>query len=561
MSSPVIKAIREFEVLLALCKAAPVVQTVQNAEKLARQLIPYLTESYVQTFLPSPFFRKIEPSPTEALSRNVTAAILSLGIRYDDVHQTVSDSIWAFLDACAHASEAAVSQVSEDDPAALDDAIHTATVTIALLGFLDAASAQANFWRAGGRLALIKWFRDLLSEPFLIAVETAFSTIRNSRSPERHVKEWKRYLRHYSSVGRPLGAMLLQQSFMWMLVAATSLLVAEVGALRNSNVLDILMSGDGLLRPLTAKSGDADFRSVETYATVVIDQMNHLDSSADFVRLGSPAQQKLACSVKASALISYLNCSRLNQDAADADVLMSWLEDTLADPVSMADEDLASAVLKSMALLCRVSPSYSASVSRLLPRFIVQSVASRQAVVSASKCLAFVLQMLSTDAVITTLYTLGNVLSPGSERTLTNGINGEIADGSETQVYTGRHSTGSSISLRISGEEEAPIVHGNVIEAICEIANAFKDEKITALAQSMLLQKIDKVTSSVDARIITGAATLALRGGQLEFRSLLKMYGRLAHLAVAENREAILAAVSCCIVMLSWVKCFADGRV
>lgn len=520
------------------------VQTVQNAEKLARQLIPYLMESHVQAFLPSPFFRKIEPSPTEALNHNVTAALLSLGIRHDDVQQTVSDSIWAFLDACAHASEAAAPQASEDEPAALDGAIRTATVTIALLGFLDAASAQANFWRAGGRLALLQWFRDLLSEPFLVAVETAFSTIRNSRSSDRHVKEWKRYLRHYSTIGRPLGAMLLQQSFMWLLVAATSLLVAEAGALRSSNVLDILMSGDGLLRPLTAKSGDADFRSVETYATIVIDQMNYLESSADFVRLGSPAQQKIACSVKTSALISYLNCSRLNQDAANGDVLMSWLEDTLADSLSMADDDLSAAVLKSMALLCKVSPSYSAAVSRLLPRFIVQSGARRQAVVDASKCLAFVLQRLSTDAVITTLYTLGNVLSPGGERTLTNGVNGDVADGPETQIYPGRHSTGSSISLRITGEEETSIVHGNVIDAICEIANVFKDEKITALSQSMLLQKIDKVTSSVDARIITGAATLALSGGQLEFRSLLKMYGRLAHLAVVERREGILAAVS-----------------
>lgn len=507
-------------------------------------------ESHNQVFLPSPFFRKIEPSPTESLSRHVTAALLSLGIRHHDVHQTVSDSIWAFLNACAHASEAAVSQVSEDEPAALDDAISTATITIALLGFLDAASAQADFWRAGGRLALIQWFRDLLSEPFLVAVETAFSTIRNSRSADRHVKEWKRYLRHYSAIGRPLGAMLLQQSFTWLLVAATSLLVAEADALRRSNVLDILMSGEGLLRSLTAKSGDADFRSVEIYATIVLDQMNHLESSADFVRLGSSAQQKLACSVKSSALISYLNCSRLNQDAADADLLMSWLEDTLSDPPSMADEDLGATVLKSMALLCRVSPTFSASVSRLLPRFIVQSGARRQAVVAASKCLAFVLRMLSTDAVITTLYTLGNVLSPGGERTLTNGVHAELTDGSEAQIYPGRHSTGSSISLRISGDEETVIVYGNVIEAICEIASVFNDEKITALAQSMLLQKIDKVTSSADARIITGAATLALRGGQLEFRSLLKMYGRLAHLAVVENRDGILAAVSCCMSYL-----------
>jgi phosphatidylinositol 4-kinase len=548
LRSHISKTIREFEVLLALCKAAPKVKTVQSAQKLSRQLASYLSESHTQIYAASPYFRKIEPSPTEALSYNVSAALLALGINHDDVQPGVSEHIRAFLNTCAGASEKVISRVTPDDSAAIDDAIHTATLTIAILGFLDAAAAQANFWRSGGRLALIQRLRSLLSGPFLTAIETAFSTIRNSQSDDRHVKEWKRYLRHYADIGRPLGAMLLQRSFMCLLVAVTSLLVAELDALKTSHVLDILMSGDGLLRPLTARTGDVDFRSVETYANVVIDLMNYLDSSADFVRLGSSAQQKIACSVKASALISYLNCSRLNEDAADADVLMGWLEDTLADPLSMADDELAAVVLKSMALLCRVSPTYAASVSRLLPRFIVQSFAKSQTVEVASKSLAFVLQMLSPDAVITTLYTLGNVLSPGNERTLTNGVNGDTADGAENHVYAGRQSTGSSISLQISGEEDQSTVHSNVVQAICGIAIACKDEKMTALAQSMLLQKIDKVTSSVDARIITAAATLALSGGPLEFRSLLKMYGRLSHFAAVENKEAILVAVSCALV-------------
>lgn len=99
--------------------------------------------------------------------------------------------------------------------------------------------------------------------------------------------------------------------------------------------------------------------------------------------------------------------------------------------------------------------------------------------------------MLSKDAVITTLYTLGNVLSPGNERGLPGGPNGDGQDSS--QIYAGRQSTGSSISFQFSGEEESAIVQGNVVQAICEIASACKDEKITGLAQSMLAQKIVKL--------------------------------------------------------------------
>lgn len=515
-------------------------QTTQSALKLSRHLAPYLMDAHIQAFSPSPFFRKIEPSPTESLSYHVTAALLSLGANHADAQQTISDNILAFLRVCSHASES-ISQADDDDPGAVEDATRTATIAIALLGFLDAACAQTDFWKSGGRLGLVTRVRDLLSQPFLVAIEAAFSTIRNAHSHDRHVKEWKRWVRHYEDIGRPLGAVLLQRSFMRLLVAATSLLVAEEEALRDAHVLDIIMSGNGLRRPLTARSAEADFRSVEIYATVAIDQMNYLESSADFDSL-SPAKQKVAFSAKACALISYLNACTLNDNAADSEVLMTSLEDALMDGEDMANEELASVVLKSMALLCRISPSYAINVSRLLPRFIVQSGAKSHVVAVAAKSLAFVLQRLSKDAVITTLYTLGNVLSPGNNQPLTNGT----VDGHDSShVYTGRHSTGSSISLQISGEEESLVVQGNVVQAICEIATACRDEKITGLAQSMLAQKIVKLSHLVDARLITGAAALALTGGQSEFRYLLKRYTVVAHEAVMENRDAVLRAVGC----------------
>lgn len=560
------QTIREFEVLVALCKAAPLIQASHGAQRLTRQLIPYMLDSHVHNFSPSPFFRHVEPSPAESLAFHVTAALLALGINHDDIHETVSDNIWAFLNACSRTTDNILPSSSplrtngngivpnESDDGNVEDAIRTATIAVALLGFLNAAAAQAEFWRSGGRLALVSRLRKMLSEPFLVAVETAFSTIRNSHASDRSTREWKRNLRHYSETGRPLGAMLLQQSFMHLLVAATSLLVAEVPALKRGHVLDLLVSGDGLLRPMTAGSGDADFQSIEIYTNAVVDQMNYLDASSDFIRMGSTAQQKLSLSVKASALISYLICSRLNEDAADTDALMGWLEDILADPGQMADESLAAVVLKSMALVCKITPVYAANVGKLLPRYIVQSGAHATSISIASSSLASVLRMMSTDAIITTLYTLGNVLSPDAERSLASGgiaipsdtsqvVNSNVQD-SSTQIYQGRQSTGSSISLRTHDDEDASVIYANVVQAICGIAGACKDTKISALAQSMLLQKMGKISNAVDARIIPASAVLALSGGQPEFRSLLKTYTRFTHLAAVENKTIVLDAVS-----------------
>lgn len=432
------------------------------------------------------------------------------------------------------------SHTASRDNLHLKDAMRTATLVITLLGFLDAASAQANFWRARERLSLIRRVNGLLSESFLIAVETAVSTIFNSHSQERDVKEWKRYLRHYSTAGRPLGALLLQRSFMWLVVASTSLEIADEDVLRQSHVLDVLLSRG---RKLRAESSMVD-GDVEFYAGLAIDKINYIKAGADFVLISSPSNQRLAYELQASAIICYLNCCLVNEEIAEPDILLAWLQDTLeSDDLSpMADPTLASVVLRSLALICSITPASSSMVSRFLTAFIVSSTPQRETIAVASKSLAFILRMLSKDAVISTLYTLGNELSPQSEAAFTNGhANGSAVGDSE--IFDTRNSIDSTSSLPTE-EKATAFIHGNVVQAICGIAAACEDEQITALAQSVLIQKLDKINNAVDAQIVVGAADLALTGGQQEFKSLLKMYARMCHAGVVDNKEYLLNAVS-----------------
>lgn len=503
-----------------------------------------MLEAHTQAFLPSPFFREVEPSPIEALTFHLTIAILSLGVNLDSLQNKAFQTLWVYLNTCANAASAITQALGSDagSSSELEEAMQVATLTLSLLGFLDAAATFANFWTAPERLDLINRVKEILSEDFLVAVETAFSTIRNSQSAQANVKEWKRYVRHYAAIGRPVGAMLLQRSFMWLLVASSSLLHADIDVLRGNDILELLITGT------RASGATTDYTLIETMAELATDEMSLLEDGADYLRLGSSWQQRIAFSVKAGALTSYLNCAMLNEDAADPDVLIAWLEDILADPVQMADETLARVVLYSFALVSKLSPSFAPNVSRLLPRFIVKSGARGTTIAIASKCLAYVLKNLSQDTIITTLYTLGNVLSSSSspEKALNGGASGDFGlDGNTNPMfYSGKQSTGSSISLALTGEEETSVVYGNVVQAICGIAVSCNDAKITALAQSMLIQKIDKVSRSVDGRIITEAAALALSGGPLEFRSLLKLYAKISHDGVIQRTDILLGAVS-----------------
>ena len=214
----------------------------------------------------------------------------------------------------------------------------------------------------------------------------------------------------------------------------------------------------------------------------------------------------------------------------------------------MLDETLAFTTLRSMAILSRISPSFAPNTVRLLPRFIVQAAPARNIIVMASRCLATVLHGLSHDAIISTLYTLGNVLSPSLDQTAPNGSSIDPgADGSGiSNIYQGRRpSTGSSISLQLEDDEDTATAYSNIIMAICEISSVCSNDKITALAQAMLLQKLSKANHTVDAQILTGAGVLSLNGGQLEFRTLLKLYSRECHTALVNDNTTILNAVSC----------------
>ncbi len=471
-----------------------------------------------------------------------------MGVKHTTLSEVVSDTINSYLEICqrnvtsiiASSRKGVQSGVSGDD----EEAIRVAATTASLLGFLSAAANYTVFWSASQRLHLIESLRDIISEDFLVCVESTFSTIRNAHESSPTLLDWKRYAQHYAAAGRPFGAMLLQQGYLRLVVRCISLEVADAGSLRQADVLDILISQQQTIK---AGASDEGLALVEIVTEVVIEQMRVLEDGSDYLQLGSLWQQRLAFSVKASALTSFLVCLVIEGDLADADTLMSWLETTMADAVQMADEVLATVVLRSMAIVARLVSAAALTLSRSLPRFIVQGGARGEAVAVAAHTLACILQRLSQDAIITTLYSLGNVISSGgnADKVMNGSMSPESSIGRGRSGWTDlKQPTGSAISLLVADDEESTFVYGNVVQAIVGVAKTCKDDKITALTQSMLIQKIGRINVSVDARIIAEAAVLATCGGPLELRSLLNLFSKLSRDGIIDGNSIILRAVS-----------------
>lgn len=500
-----------------------------------------MSEAHVQAIVPSPILRSVEPSPWEALSYHLTSAILAVGIKYSSLRHIVYDCTIRFALNSLEKVETWCTKKYDSDGFESsfndDENFEIAALAVSLLGFMEAISIHTHFYTVLERQDVVNLLRIIMSENFMVSVEGAFSAIRTSDATSDDVLTWKIFTNRYAALGRPLGAMLLQRGFMRFLLSCSSLQILRPEQLQRADIYELLTSEEHLARD---EKDLAAASLLKILLDIAIEEMRLIEDGADYLQLGSAWQQQLAFTVKAHTLTIFLNCVISNEEIADIETLMTWLEDAMADPTQMADSTLACAVLKSMAVLARFSSSVASTLGRTLPRFIVQGGLQGEIITVAARSLTYILQTLSQDAIITGLYSLGNVLSARSRADKLP----EVA--LAVPQFAGRfsqHSTGSAISLDLSGEEEIAVVYGNIVRAIVDIATVCKDENITALALSMLLQKLGRVSLAVDLHIITETAILAISGGPQELKLLLKLYTKISHDAVIQGNDTLLEAV------------------
>jgi phosphatidylinositol 4-kinase A len=516
-----------------------------------KQLSPYLPESATQAFVPSPGLRTVEPSPWELLTFHLTSALLASALNNEGLVSRVAWVINKYVEtwsmqAGSMSAEQFDGGENSTEWTADGELARAMTLMISLLGFLDAASQYAQFWTVEERLRLVTSLRHALTEKFMIAVETALSAVRNSRGPQRSLKEWKRVSKHYAAIGRPLGSMLLRQAFMRFVAACAALVVCPINNKgQQGPVLDYLQTKIPERGQVRSPTENALLEGLAEFAS---DEMHFLQNETDFLqRVGSAWQQRLASSVRGSIFTTFLCCAVYNEDIADADTLLLWLENTLTDPAQMTDENLAGVVLKCLPVLAKLSDSIASNLSRSLPRMLVQGGLESRAAALAAQSLTAILERLPEDALITTLYSLGNVLSTGSFPERNGSVGGSTNGTLKTKhqnTYQHAEGTGSTISLAPSDIDEPSHVYSTVIKTIVQIVRNCKDEKITALAISMLVQKRGRISLAVDAIMITETARLAAFAGTNELKSLLKIYNQIVHDALVKDNVIMLEAVN-----------------
>lgn len=509
------------------------------AEQLLRQLVLYLPESYLQLIHEAPGVKSFDPSPWEVLTFQLTSAVLTIASKFTYLRDDAIRSVYKYLQgwtqlASSISTDQFDGELSEEREAELGAVI---TSTLSVVGFMEAIANHAAVFAPEQRFEITLMLRDTLSQQYMTALESNLSVTRNARGPYNPLRPWRKYSKHYAAIGRPLGETLLRLGFIRFAVASISLHVAPTEELQGHYVLNALLhrefNSNGFShQPLGVP--------VDVFAEIALTEIELLEKARDYLELGSAWDQHLAFSVKGNALVCFLCCTILDEEIADAELLMSWLEATMADDVQISDETLASCVFRCMAVLGRFSPPLASQLGRALPKIIVQGGLEATSAAVAADALATILKILPQDTVITTLYSLGNVLSSKTQhKSQTSPYDGSV---NGTPAFE-HHTTGSSLSLAPSDVEEPSSVYMIVVKAITKIANACEDDKITALALSMLIQKIGRVSLSVDAAILTESAVLGACSAEPELKSLLKLYTKVGHDGLARENHTLLDAV------------------
>lgn len=547
------QTLRELEVLLALCEAAPSISHLPSASRLLRQISPYVSECCYQAIVPSPSLYSLEPCPWEVLTNKLINAVLSIGANHPSLKSEVLGSISGYTQHCRRFASYFNShrqgrnhvnggmENGAGHAMGARELLGISTMATSLIGFLEAAARNLSFWSIEERHEIVREYDELLSDDFLTTVETALSTIRHAPSGTEEIMIWRQFQKQYIAHGRPLGAMLLRQGFMKLVMITASSMITSASSMDETSLLKYIMARQ--TQPSQAHP-ETHLTLVDTIATISAREIAKLEEGSDYLQLGSAWQQRMAYVVKASALTSYLCCALVNEEAADADILMPWLEACLEDQSQAKDVHLVTVVLRSIAVLATISPSIATALGRSMPRIIVRTPLPPEGAKVAAECLLFVLHQLPQDTVITTLYSLGNALSvrqggadaPPGNYALFNDLS------MESQLFRGPEM--SSVNLLSSvGTANDPAVYDAVVQAIVTVASGIGDETLSALALSMLVQKVGKINMSVDLKIISEAAVLASTGNVGEFQSLLRLYMSLSQQGLKKSDQALVDAV------------------
>ncbi|KAH3682753.1 hypothetical protein WICPIJ_006288, partial [Wickerhamomyces pijperi] len=515
---------KELEILFALAKTAPFVKTVFQASDLLKLITPYLSESPQQLFR-SNISLQLGPSPWDHLTETLVNCILELVSRFPELEANVENVLTVYL----------------DNFKGLEQYDLKLSQYFSLLGFI---RALVQVKKLNLSPTFILKIIELFSVPSLDVIESV-----TKRSLEDELDAC--YLLAYRAKSEEFCSLLftkyisqLSNKFLLGLVSSgyecpddcsLSNYLVKISAQQFEDGSDLQFNA-AIKHLAMNKNG------VERLVELAQVQLDQLDNGATYINLSSKARIDLAYQTKANALQTI--GVALTAEILPNTLVTEIVANSLSHLTEVIDYNLAPVIISLGSLLnfkgnktisSELIHSFPLVVSRISPEIDTSFISK------ISKNLALGMKPLSQDSIITTIYSLINLLSevtlvdPTSAlrelklksaraNTVTSQSNGILrSQRSNTMQSLKVTVSNSSLNAMAAGREINKHIFKNSISAVIEIAKNYDDHTITVLALTVLTQKFTKVSLDLDLYLLEGLAEIAPFLSQKEFVTLTRM--------------------------------------
>ena len=399
--------------------------------------------------------------------------------------------------------------------------------TYTLKGSCEAAVTTMSTTSSQFASRLISVIKPLVDGQLLIGIESLLSSLNAELTPRktssgsiRHPQDTQlhyllRIRTRYIIEGDPPGALIIQRHLL-KLFEHICYLACPSGERKPSFLpLHDFKERFSLL-------GKSTLKSISELATT---QLDSIEASADFLKFKTSPHQDLSLGLKATCL--RLACIAFVTDNGTPEI-PSLVKSVLTDSTQMSHIELGSACLDSVGVISMNCHEYTADLNRSLRNFIINTQTDRSSglICIAAHRLAWCLNAISKDKVVSTLYSLVNVLAPGTTSSADRSAVSLRPRTALSMMNFDQHATASSISLNMQTDDQRQQVYSNVIEAIAEMVCELREEKIAELMISLLGQKFGRVNEGVDRSLIWGLAKIATVVKEKDLRRILKLQAK-----------------------------------
>lgn len=532
--------LNEWEVLLSVSQTVP--PNAEQARKLLKDVIStYFLESPRQRISDVMYARfRLDSirNPNEVLTYQLTKYLISICSKFPAMEQECEDLIDEYL--------ANIKELYTSKPSSL----------FSLLGFMNA------FVEINDAKNLIHFVWKRLSKlftqgGFIQNVESILS-VSTSFTNEAIV--------HYFNSGIEISGYL----FLFLLSSIqVSFISSLIGLENGENLTDHLLEVQSKKYQITQYSKDiSDLANIDHEFFKALDNneeilkkirefsLRFLISNSSNLDLSTDSRAKLYF----NSLANFIDVLNLTLFAESSQSLQfnefvkvagdSMEKFLLSD---LATEKLITSIVACGSLLNFFTEQLSEQLLRSFPLLVASEHIKTPAVVKLSKLFTIGLQPLNEDSIVSTIYSINNLLTSIDDNTSKNMIRERqltLSSGNTVTLLNNQkplkvdnYHLQSNDSFNHSTAGFHDNLFKNCVIAATTIAAHYKDQSINVLTISILTQKVTVVSKELDSIILKALAQLAPYTNSNEFQMILKFQKLTYGSALKNNDDALLKSI------------------